>query len=91
MIDLVERVAAELWRAEAVDSGSPASVADRRTLEAFANEADTTRAKWHKFARAVVDMVLDEAAGNVQRIVNEAGTPGESLLAAHIRALGGDT
>jgi hypothetical protein len=54
MSDLVERVAAELWRTQAVDSGAPASVAERRTPEAFADEAETTRAKWHKFARAAL-------------------------------------
>jgi hypothetical protein len=68
MSDLVERVAAELWRTESVDSGSPASITAGRTPEAFADEADVTRAKWSKFARAVVAMVLDEAAGHVQKV-----------------------
>jgi hypothetical protein len=39
MSDQIERVAAAMWRAEAVDSGTPENVVKRRTPEAFAEQA----------------------------------------------------
>lgn len=50
--DQVERMAAAMWKAEAVDSGAPQSVARGRTPQAFADQAEETRARWHKLARA---------------------------------------
>ena len=58
--EVVERLAAELWRVEAVDSGSPPSVAKARTFENFGDQAEATRDKWRKFACAAVNMMLDE-------------------------------
>lgn len=50
----VEKVAAAMWRAEAMDAGTPESVVRNRTPEAFAEQAEETRARWHKFARAAI-------------------------------------
>ena len=91
MSDLVERVAAELWRVEVVDSGTPASLVNERTYEAFADQSEVTRAKWHKFSRAAVSMVLDAAAGLASRSSNgyEWDLRREEVAPA-IRALGGE-
>jgi len=48
----VEQIAARLWKADAEDCGAPASVAEGRTPEAFAEQASEVRARWHKLARA---------------------------------------
>lgn len=50
----VERVAAAMWKAEAVDSGSPESVARGRTIETFLEQSEDARKKWLKFARAAL-------------------------------------
>lgn len=68
--DTVERVAAAMWKAEAVDSGSPESVAMRRTPEEFAVQADETRAKWHKFARAAIAAMTPQEAAKVPRLTD---------------------
>jgi hypothetical protein len=52
MDGLMDRIAAALWREEAVDTGTPQSLIQARTPEAFADQAPTTQAKWRKFARA---------------------------------------
>tara|TARA_R110000851_G_scaffold143022_2_gene281827 strand:+ start:281 stop:775 length:495 start_codon:yes stop_codon:yes gene_type:complete len=47
-------MAAAMWKAEAVGSGAPFSVAKARTPEAFAQTDAGTIAKWMKFARAAL-------------------------------------
>lgn len=51
---IVLRVAAAMWRAEAIDAGTPPSVIAARSPEAFAEQSDYTRARWEKFARAAL-------------------------------------
>jgi hypothetical protein len=50
----VETVAAALWRAEAVDSGTPQSVIEGRTLEVFLDQSPDLQAQWGKFAKAAI-------------------------------------
>jgi hypothetical protein len=54
MSEVVERVAARMWKAESEDAGTPASVTARRTYDAFLDQSDDTRARWRKFARAAI-------------------------------------
>jgi hypothetical protein len=49
-----DKIAAELWRVEAVDAGVPESVAKGRTPEAFADQSPELRARWFKFADAIL-------------------------------------
>jgi hypothetical protein len=49
-----DQIAALLWRTEAVDSGTPQSVIDRRTPEAFADQSPELRGKWFKYADAIL-------------------------------------
>lgn len=46
--------AAKMWQAEAVDAGTPESVAARRTEEAFEGIAEETRARFLRFARVAL-------------------------------------
>lgn len=55
----VEEVAARLWRADSEDAGVPASIAKGRTLEAFRDQSDETRARWFKFARAAMEAMRE--------------------------------
>jgi len=48
----VDDVAAAMWREEAIDSGTPSSVAQGRTREAFDEQADGLKDKWRKLAAA---------------------------------------
>jgi len=50
----VDDVAARLWRAEAEDSGSPASVAAGRTREAFNGQSEDLKNRWRRLARAAL-------------------------------------
>lgn len=50
-VDL-DDVAARLWKAEAEDSGTPASVIAGRTREAFDDQSEELKNRWRKFARA---------------------------------------
>jgi hypothetical protein len=54
MSEVVERVAARLWKAESEDAGVPPSVAAGRTYDAFLEQSDSTKARWRKFARAAI-------------------------------------
>jgi hypothetical protein len=54
MSEIVERVAARLWKADSEDAGVPASVTARRTYDAFLDQSDDTRARWRKLARAAI-------------------------------------
>ena len=49
-----DQIAALLWRTEAVDSGTPQSLIDRRTPEAFADQSPELRGKWFKYADAIL-------------------------------------
>jgi hypothetical protein len=55
--DALEDVAAALWRAEAVDSGTPKSVVDGRTREAFKDQSEELRRRWKKFASAAISAI----------------------------------
>nr|DAH84829.1 MAG TPA: hypothetical protein [Caudoviricetes sp.] len=54
----VDDMAAAMWKAEAEDAGSPPSVAERRTRQAFAEQATFLKAKWRKLARAAINSLL---------------------------------
>jgi hypothetical protein len=49
-----DKIAAVMWRTQAVDVGAPESVPKARTPEAFSDEADSTRATWLKQADAII-------------------------------------
>lgn len=83
--ELEERVAARLWRAESEDAGAPASIPAGRTLEAFREQREDTKARWHKFARAALAVVREAMAEPTPKMLN-AGyaaywkhSPGEGL------------
>jgi hypothetical protein len=59
MSEVVERVAARLWKADSEDAGVPASVTAGRTYDAFLDQSDDTRAKWRKFARAAIEAMRE--------------------------------
>jgi len=52
--ELVDDLAAVLWRTEATDAGVPQSVIDGRTRQAFDDESQSTKYRWRKFARAAL-------------------------------------
>lgn len=52
--EMVDDLAAILWRTEAFDVGAPVSIAEKRTREAFSDESDGTKNRWRKFARAAL-------------------------------------
>ena len=54
--EMIEHIAAELWRVQVVDAGAPASVSHRRTPEAFADHDDRTRDVFLRYAAAVLDL-----------------------------------
>lgn len=54
--EMIEHIAAELWRVQVVDAGAPASVSHRRTPEAFADHDDRTRDVFLRYATAVLDL-----------------------------------
>ena len=64
-----DQIAALLWRTEAVDSGTPQSVIDRRTPEAFADQSPELRGKWFKYA----DAILAALPGMIPDLVWENG------------------
>ncbi|WP_426032685.1 hypothetical protein [Cypionkella sp. TWP1-2-1b2] len=47
-------IAAAMWREEAVDAGTPDSVAEGRTYEAFGDQSPELQARWLKFSRAAL-------------------------------------
>jgi len=49
-----DQIAALLWRTEAVDSGTPQSVIDGRTPEAFADQSPELRRNRFKYADAIL-------------------------------------
>ena len=54
MADLQDKIAALLWRTEATNAGAPDSIAAGRTLAAFAEQSPELRARWLKFADAII-------------------------------------
>ena len=54
---MIEALAARMWKAQAEDSGSPQSVADARTADAFAGEGEQTRSVFVRYAAAVLKLV----------------------------------
>jgi hypothetical protein len=48
----IQKVAAAMWKAEALDSGLPKSVYDGRTLELFLDQDERLQEKWIKLATA---------------------------------------
>jgi len=54
--EMIERLAAELWRFEVVDSGAPQSIISARTPEAFADNSDQVRRVHLRQAAAVLDL-----------------------------------
>lgn len=59
-----ERLAAALWKAQATDTGTPQSVVDARTPEAFVEESGETRRKWFKMADASLRAIANEEQSN---------------------------
>jgi len=62
-----DKIAALMWRTQAVDVGAPASVANARTPEAFSDESQETRDTWLKQA----DAILAALPGMVPELVWE--------------------
>ena len=58
-----DKLAAVLWRTEAVNTGTPQSVIGNRTPEAFAEESPETRSKWLKYADAIITTLPDMVPG----------------------------
>ena len=54
MADLQDKIAVLLWRTEATNAGAPDSIAAGRTLAAFAEQSPELRARWLKFADAII-------------------------------------
>lgn len=54
-------VAAAMWKAEAEDSGAPASIPAGRTREAFDDQSEELKARWRKFARAAIGNLKGDA------------------------------
>jgi hypothetical protein len=54
--EMIERLAAELWRFQVVDSGAPQSVISARTPEAFAENSGQVRRVHIRQAAAVLDL-----------------------------------
>jgi len=52
-----ERVAAAMWRSEAM-RGAPRSVAARRTPEAFRYETEDVRRKWLELAAVAIETLI---------------------------------
>jgi hypothetical protein len=52
---MIEALAALLWKTQSVDAGVPQSVTNGRTLAAFANEGKATRSTQIKLATAAFD------------------------------------
>ena len=52
--ETVEAMAAAMWRAETIESGTPKSVTMRRTPQMFRDLGEANREKWIKFARAAL-------------------------------------
>ena len=67
----VDLVAAAMWRAETHDSGTPESVTNARTPEAFEQQLLELRAKWHKFARAAISAMPDTKALECDMMCNQ--------------------
>lgn len=59
----VDNVAARMWKVEAEESGTPASVAANRTREAFDSQSDELKARWRKFAKAALATPAKAAGG----------------------------
>jgi hypothetical protein len=78
----VDDIAARLWKADAEDSGTPASVAKGRTREAFDDQSEGLKNRWRKFAnaalsnppaqRGVVELPFDEARRICKRLEYDA-------------------
>lgn len=60
----VEDVAAALWREQVVDTGTPKSVLDGRTPEAFSEQSDHVRNHWFKFANAAIAKITTIKRGS---------------------------
>lgn len=60
----IDDVAAAMWREEAIDSGTPASVAAARTREAFDEQSDSLKDKWRKFAAVALRVLQSQEAEN---------------------------
>jgi hypothetical protein len=73
-MDMVERVAARLWKAEAEDCGAPDSVAKGRTLDAYRDQAPELQARWSKFARAAIEAMLQPTEAMQAAMDEHAGT-----------------
>lgn len=54
-----EHIAARLWRAQAIGTGTPQSLVDARTPEAFKDQSEETRKTWLKFARTAIRAIQE--------------------------------
>jgi len=73
-----DKIAAELWRVEAVDAGVPESVAKGRTPEAFADQSPELRVRWFKFADAILAALPGMIPDLVWKAVEEDRGDGHS-------------
>ena len=75
-MDHIEKMAAKLWRSEALRVNGTAGTAMRRTPEAFLNESQSTQDKWNGIAQAafnalmdaVPDLVFDKSSGTARDV-----------------------
>lgn len=54
---ILEALAARMWKAQAENSGSPASVSLGRTPEIFATQSEESRSSFLRYAAAVLELV----------------------------------
>lgn len=64
----LDDVAARMWKADAEDSGTPASVAAGRTRGAFDDQSEELKARWRKIAKAA-SSVLSQPPPADERVV----------------------
>jgi hypothetical protein len=57
-----DQIAALMWRTQSIDAGTPQSVTNGRTLEAFADAGDEVRRYWLKQADAILEALPDMIA-----------------------------
>jgi len=77
----LDDVAARMWKADAEDSGTPASVAARRTRDAFDDQAEELKARWRKIAKAA-SSALSQPHPADERVVEALPRPDAVSMAS---------
>ncbi len=87
----VEVLAAVLWREQVINSGTPQSVIDGRTPDAFANQSDLVRDPFLRYARAAIALLRHfdadkaEAAMRQRELYELAANSEDDLDAANVK------